>query len=343
MSRLAAKSITRGTRASWQDALPKYFSKPYLGFNGTGWESFYAKLCLASANADAGTKPFWVGVELRYPSCDLGYVGVLCVDYKGEVLRTSVLQKRVAALEGLRSQWPGEQFRFVTDIDDLRTAARRSIVFSAVVDAGSTKALSLAVSLATAIAEGNVQTELRVLTLVAPPSSRKRASTPDLLPATPAPFDVVLKSKANEPWYEHRDLARMCAVQKTGLIGVDFNDVCGIFKKYSDTDGRWVAKHPRPIGAKASGLAGGPTRATAATKRSLRGIAESLALAQITGVVIDISGDAHLLRLDEYRTVMNVIRDACPNADRVVLGDRYSDLAGYLNVDIIAVTGSNSE
>ena len=337
MRPIVTKDNTRGIRSSWQDVFSKFFSNPRFGFDGTGWESVYAKLSAAPTKTARGAEPFWVGVELTHPSCDLGYVGVLCADHAGEVLCTSVLQERISALDYLRSQWPGDQLRFLTDMDGLRSAARRSIVFGAVVDAGSRAALSLAESLANEITDGNTRTALRVLAVVAPPSSRRAASAVD-------PFDVLLKSKTTEPWLEHRDLAMMCAVQKAGLIGVDFRDVCGIFKKHKKASDSWLSKRPRPVGAKASGIARGPSRATSATKRALRGISESLTLSQATGAIIDISGGAQSLRLIEYRTVMKLIREACANADKFVLGDNHSNgFLEFLNVQIIAATGGRRE
>ena len=319
------------------------FLKRHSALAGTGWDSYRTKLTLASATVARGAEPFWVGVELTHPACDLGYVGVFCVDRAGEVLCTRVLQERTSALEDLRTQWPGGQLRFLTDVVDLRKAARRSIVFGAVVDAGSSSAVSLAVSLAKAINDGNTRTALRVLTLIAPPLSRRSSRALEPLPPTPAPFDVLLKSRTTEPWYEHRDLATMCAVQKAGLIGVDFNDVCGIFRKYKRAEDRWVSKRPRPVGAKASGIARGRHRAASATRIALRSLAESLDLSQARSAVIDIGGDARSLRLAEYETVADLIAEACPRLSKFVPGDSYRKLGEWLSVNVVAVTGGSIE
>lgn len=332
--------MTNRAKAAWEKTFSGFFSKPYLGFAGTGWENYYAKLLLAMANGATDPEPLWVGVELTHPTCDFGYVGVMCAEHAGEVLSIGTLQTRITAMEGLRSRWPDTQLRFVTELEDLRTAARRSIVFGAVVDAGSTAALSLAVFLAKEITEGNTQTALRVLTLVAPPSSPRRGSVPTPLPPTPAPFDALLRSKTDDPWREHSDLARMCAGQRVGLLGVDFNDVCGLFMKYRQVDDRCISMRSSPVGAKAEGSRRGPVRAASATKESLRGLADSIVLSRVTGAVVAIMGDAQTLRMNEYRTAMKLIREACPNAGKFVLSDHHS--SGYrefLGVQIIAVTG----
>ncbi len=282
-------------------------------------------------------KPYWVGVELTYPACRLGYTGVLCADNAGEVLCTSALRGHTRALETMRNLWPGDgQLRFLTDVHDLRRAARRSCVFAAIVDAASPSALSLAKSLAKAIASGNTQIALKVLTVVAPPPSRRGAGFAGPLPSTPAQFDVLLRSSTAQPWLEHCDLAVMCALQKARLIGIDFADICLNFKEYERSSGRWIPTHPRPVGVKAMGVGQGPGRAERAAKKALREIAASFPLSQLTGGIIDITGD---VRLKDTRIAMETIRAACPDDTQFVLGFDARAAGSLLKVSFIAVSG----
>jgi len=279
-----------------------------------------------------GAKPFWLGIELTYPSRSLGYTGILCADNAGKVLCTSELRGHTRALDAMRVMWPGDQqLRFITDTDDLRHAARRSCVFGAVVDAASPAALSLATSLAKTIAAGNSQTALRVLTTVAPPSSRQSAGP---LPPIPAPFDVLLQSRTTQPWFEHRDLAVMCALHKARLIGVDFTDICHMFKDYEHARRHWVPRRPKPIAVKGLGGARGAGRGERAAKKAMREIAASLPLSHVTGGIIDIAGDA---RLKDTREVMQAIRAACPDQAQFVLGFDSRGERSILKVSFIAV------
>ena len=133
----------KSTKSPWQRAFTRRLAHPR--FQGTGWEKLYATLIRASKTTARGAEPFWLGIELTYPPCNLGYTGVLCADNRGEILSTGELRGQTRALEALRDQWPSDhQLRFLTDVNDLRRAARRSCVFGAVVDAASPAALSLA-------------------------------------------------------------------------------------------------------------------------------------------------------------------------------------------------------
>lgn len=332
------------TKSSWQQGFTKRLGNPR--FRGTGWENLYATLSHASTTTTPSAAPFWIGVELIHGGPR--YVGVLCADNSGEVVCTSELQRRTSALQKLRTQWPDGHLRFLTDLDHLRTAARQSEVFGAVVDAKSPAAWSLAESLAQEITIGNARTPLRLLTVISPPSCRRIISPPSSrrgtgpagpLPPTPASFDVLLRSKTNDPWLEHRDLALMCAVQKDGLIGVDFSHVLGIFKESEYTGGQWVSRRLGLSGAKARGVARGPGRAERAAKKAVREIAASLALSQITGGIIDISGDA---RLAELRVAMETIRAACPEQTQFVLGCDVRGQGPFMKITFIAVTGRRS-
>lgn len=325
--------MSKGTRSSWQQAFSKRFANPR--FRGTGWESLYAKLKEASKRTSRSAAPFWVGVELSRPNAP-GYAGVFCADNAGELLCTSELQERTSALQAMRAQWPDGQLRFLTDLKDLKAAARRAHVFGAVVDAASPAALSLAESLAKEIAIRNKQTALRVLTLVSPPSTRRARGPDGPLPPTPASFDALLQSRTTKPWLEHRDLALMCAVQKTGVIGIDFMHVLGMFKECEYTGGQWLSRRLGLAGAKALGAARGPGRAGRAAKKTLREIAASLPLAQITGGLIDIAGDA---RLAEIKAAMETIRAACPEEAQFVLGCDTRERGPFLTITLIAVTG----
>ncbi|MFH1602657.1 MAG: hypothetical protein ABIH03_01975 [Pseudomonadota bacterium] len=324
--------MSKNINISWQQAFSKRFANPR--FRGTEWESLYAALSAASATPARRAKPFWLGVELTRPG-GLGYAGVLCADTTGEVLCTSELQRRTSPLREMRTRWPGSQLRFLSDLADLRAAARRSEVFGAVVDAASPAALSLAKSLAKTIALGNTRTALRVLSVIAAPS-RRGASPVGRLPPTPAAFDVLLRSRTTKPWLEHRDLAVMCAVQKTGLIGIDFTHVLGIFKESEYTGGQWVSRRLGLAGAKACGVARGPGRAERAAKKALHEIAASVPLSQITGGIIDIAGDA---RLAEIKVTMETIRAACPQEAELVLGCDVRGRGPFLRINIIAAAG----
>jgi hypothetical protein len=320
------------TEFSWQDAFTRRLGQPR--FRGTGWENLFSALNRASSTSGRGAKPFWLGVELTQPGSP-GYAGVLCANAAGEVLCTGELQRRTSVLLNIRKQWPEGRLRFLADMNELRSAARRSHVFGAVVDAANPSALSLARSLAKAISIGNTRTALRVLSLVSPPSSRRRA-TPADPPPTPAAFDVLLRSKTTEPWYEHRDLALMCAVQKEGLIGIDFTQVLGIFKSSEYIGGRWVSSRLGLTGAKARGVARGPGRAERAAKRVLRDIAAHMPLAQIAGGTVDIAGDA---RLAEIKVAMQMIRAACPDEAQFILGCDARGQGPFLEINLIALTG----
>ena len=324
--------MSKSTQSSWQQAFSKRFANPR--FRGTGWESFYAKLNAESTTASRKAAPFWVGVELTHPNAP-GYAGVFCADNAGVVLCASELRERTSALQTMRAQWPDGQLRFLTDLDDLKSAARRSHVFGAVVDAASPAALSLAESLARKIAPGNTQTALRVLTVVAPSPTRRAPNPAGPLPPAPAAFDVLLQSKTTKPWLEHRDLAAMCAVQNAGLIGIDFIQVLGMFKQCEYTGGRWMSKRLGLAGAKALGVARGPGRAERAAKKVLREIAASLPLARITGGLIDIAGDA---RLAEIKAAMETIRAACPEEAQFVLGCDARGRGPFLALTFIALT-----
>ena len=309
-------------------------------FEGTGWKNVCAALCQASTTTGWGAEPFWAGVELTYPGISLGYTGVLCIDSTGEALSTSELQKHTRAAAIMRNQWPSDyQLRFITDMDDLRRAARRSLVFGAVVDAESPAAVALAESLAKEITIDNAQIALRVLTVISPPLTLRGAGPIPSLQLPPAAFDVLLYSQTNEPWLEHRDLAVVCAGQRVGIIGVDFHDLCRICKRYVHSS--WVSKFPKPVGTKASGGASGRGRATTATRNTLRGIAKSLPLLKASDAIVSVTSDRRLLRLKELKTVAELIRDACPNLEELVLVDSFRDQGEYLNVDIIAVTGGS--
>ena len=330
--------ITKHTTASWQQAFSRRLAQ--ARFQGTGWESLYATLIRASKATARRADPFWVGVELTYPGCSLGYTGVLCFDNAGDALSTNGLQNQTLALEAMRKLWPSDhQLRFLTDVVALRRAARRSCVFAAVVDAASPAALALAQTLAKTIARGNTQTALRVLTLISPPMSRRVAGPVGPVPPTPAPFDVLLRSRTAQAWLEHRDLAVMCALQKSGLIGIDFTDICQTFKQYEHSTGRWVSKRPRPIGAKALGVGRGPGRAERAARKALREIAASFPLAQISGGIIDVVGD---LRLKEMRILMETIRAACRDDTQFVIGCDVRGQGPFLKVSFIAVCGERS-
>ena len=329
--------MRKSTKSAWQQAFSKRLTHPR--FQGTGWENLYATLSRATTTTARGGAPFWVGMELTNPSYGLGYVGVLCADTTGEVLCTNELQERTRALEAMRNRWPDGQLRFLKDLDDLKGAARRSCVFGAVVDAASPAAFSLAESLAKAITIGNQRTVLRVLTVITSPSSRRGAGRSGRLPAPPVPFDVLLQSRTTEPWFEHRDLAVMCAGQKTRLIGIDFNDVCQVFMEYSQTGDHcdhWVSKRPRPVGAKALGVARGPGRAERAAEKAMREIAASFPVSQITDGIIDITGD---VRLKEARVIMETIRAACSDETQFVLGFDARGKGPLLKIGFIAVTG----
>ena len=323
--------MNKSTKSSWQDAFTRRLGQPR--FRGTGWESLYAKLSKASGTSGRGAKPFWLGVELTHPGAP-GYTGVVCANTAGEVLCTGELQRRTSALIDMRTQWPDGRLRFLADMDELRGAARRSHVFGAVVDAASPAALSLAKSLAKAISIGNTRTALRLLSVIAPAPSRRRAEGP--LPPTPAAFDVLLRSKTGDPWFEHRDLAVMCAVQKEGLIGIDFTQVIGIFKASEYTGGRWVSRRLGLYGAKARGVARGPGRAARAARKVLRDIAAHLPLARIAGGTIDIAGDA---RLAEIKVAMEAIRAACPGEAQFILGCDARGEGPFLKISFIAVAG----
>ena len=322
--------MSKSTISSWQHAFTRRFAG--TRFRGTGWEGLYARLDQVSL-PDA--QAFWLGLELTRPG-GLGYTGVFCVDAAGAVLCTSALQRRTAALEHLRTLWPGDRLRFLTDMDALRSAAARSHVFGAVVDAASPAALSLAVSLAQEIAIGNTRTALRVLSVVSPASSRPGARMAGSLPPAPAAFDVLLHARAAEPWFEHRDLAVMCAVQKDGLIGIDFTHVIGIFKESEYSGGQWLAWRLGLAGAKAVGTARGAGRAARAAKKALRGIAVNFSLAQIRSGIIDIAGDASLA---EVKTAMQTIRAACPQEAQFVLGCDARGQGPFLKIHLIAVPG----
>ena len=324
-------------KSAWQQAFSKRLTHPR--FQGTGWENLYATLSRATTTNARGGAPFWVGVELTNPSYGLGYVGVLCADITSEVLHTRELQDHTRALDAIRNQWPDGQLRFLKDIHDLKDAARRSCVFGAVVDAASTAALSLAESLAKAITIGNERTVLRILSVITAPSSRRGSSRAGQLPPPPVPFDVLLRSRTTEPWFEHRDLAVMCAVQKAGLIGINFNDVCQIFMECKQTGDRcdyWVSRRPRPVGAKVFGVARGPGRAERAAKKAMREIAASFPVSQITSGIIDITGD---VRLKETRVIMETIRAACRDEAPFVLGFDARGKGPLLKIGFIAVTG----
>jgi len=328
--------MRKNTKSAWQQAFSKRLTHPR--FQGTGWENLYATLSRATTTTARCGAPFWVGMELTNPSYGMGYVGVLCADITGEVLCTSELQEHTRALEAMRNRWPDGQLRFLKDVDDLKGAARRSCVFAAVVDAASAAAFPLAESLAKAITIGNERTVLRVLTVITSPSSRRGAGR---LPPPPVPFDVLLRSRTTEPWFEHRDLAVMCAVQKAGLIGVDFNDVCQVFMEYKQTGDHcdhWVSKRPRPVGAKALGVARGPGRAERAAKKTMREIAASFPVSQITDGIIDIAGD---VRLKETRVIMETIRAACPDETQFVLGFDARGKGPLLKIGFIAITGGS--
>lgn len=328
-------AMNKKLQSLWQRAFTNRLTNPC--FQGTGWEDLYAALSHASTTTDRGAKPLWVGVELTYPRRDLGYVGVLCADDAGEVLSTSELQRHTRALEDMRSQWPDGQLRFLTNVDDLNTAARRSRVFSAVVDATSPSSLTLAKSLAKDITIGNTHTELRVLTLVSRPSNFRIARPTGPIQRTPAAFDVLIRSRTSKPWLEHRDLAVMCAVHKTGFVGVDFNDVCRIFKKYEHASAHWIPRRPTPVAAKGVGVARGLNRAECAAKQAIREIAASFPLSQVTGGIIDISGDTTQLR--DARGTLEAVRAVCPDEAQFVLN---CDAQGYglsITITFIAVTG----
>lgn len=325
--------MKKSTKSPWRRAFSKHLGNP--SFAGTGWERLYAALSMASTTTARGAVPFWVGVELTHPNGP-GYAGVFCADIAGEVLCTSELQRRTSALEAMRTQWPGGQLRFLTDVDDLRSAARRSGVFGAVVDAASPAALSLAESLANEITVGNARTALRVLSVISPPSDLRGTSPAGPLAPTPAPFDVLLRSKTTEPWLEHRDLAVMCAVQKIGLMGIDFSHVLRLFKEFDHAGGRWVSKRPQLAGAKALGVAHGPARAERAAEQAIREIGASVSLSQISGGIVDIEGDA---KLKEIKTVMEVIRAACADETQFVLGYAAGGQGPFLKINLIAVTG----
>jgi hypothetical protein len=324
--------MKKSTRSPWRRAFSKRLGHP--GFAGTGWERLYAALSLASTATALGAKPFWVGVELSHPSGP-GYVGVLCADIAGEVLCTSELQRRTSALQDLRAQWPGGQLRFLAEVDELKSAARRCGVFGAVVDAASPAALSLAASLAQELIVGNARTALRVLSVVSPPPGRANSGPAAPLPPAPAPFDLVLRSKTTEPWFEHRDLAVMCAVQKVGLIGIDFSYVLALFKEFDHAGGRWVSRRAQFAGAKALGVAQGPGRAERAAQDAIRGIGASLSLSQISGGIVDIEGDA---KLNEIKTAMEAIRAACADETQLVLGYAAGGQGPSLRINFIAVT-----
>ena len=321
------------TESSWQDAFTRRLGQPR--FRGTGWEKLLSALNRASSASGRGAKPFWLGVELTHPGSP-GYTGVLCANAAGEVLCTNELQRRTSFLLDMRKQWPDDRLRFLADMNELRSAARRSHVFGAVVDAASPSALSLAKSLAKAISIGNTRTALRVLSLVSLPSSRRRGTPADPPPPTPAGFDVLLRSKTTEPWYEHRDLALMCAVQKEGLIGIDFTQVLGMFKETEYIGGRWVSRRLGLAGAKARGVTRGPGRAERAAKRVLRDIAAQVPLAQIAGGTVDIAGDA---RLAEIKVAMQTIRSACPDEAQFILGCDARGQGPFLEINLIALTG----
>lgn len=331
-ARTGSGQMSGNTKSSWQDAFSRRFAKPR--FRGTGWESVYAKLSAAAATASRNTAPFWLGVELTRPNAP-GYAGVFCVDNAGAVLCTGELRERTAALQTLRAQWPGGQLRFLTGLDELRSAARRAHVFGAVVDAASPAALSLAESLARKIAPGNTQTALRVLCVVAPPSVRGGRTATGPLPPAPAAFDVLLHSKTTRPWLEHRDLALMCAVQKGGLIGIDFIQILGMFKECEYTGGQWLSQRLGLAGAKALGVARGPGRAQRAAEKVLREIAANFPLARIRGGLIDIAGDA---RLAEIKAAMQTIRAACPAETQFVLGCDARGRGPFFALTCIALT-----
>jgi hypothetical protein len=309
-------------------------------FDATGWKALCDTLCLASAATSWGAEPFWAGVELTYPGISLGYTGVLCAENTGGPLSASELENHTRAAATIRKQWPSDyQLRFFTRMDELHRAARRSLVFGAVVDAESPAAVALAESLANEITIDNAQTALRVLSVISPPLTLRGAGPIRSLQLPPAAFDVLLYSKTNEPWFEHRDLAVMCAAQRVGIIGVDFHDICRVCKRYVHSS--WVSKFPKPVGAKASGGASGSNRASIATRNTLRGIAKYLPVSQVSDAIVSVSSARRLLRLKELKTVVELVRDACPNLDELVLIDNFRDQGEYLSVDIIAVTGGD--
>ena len=203
-------------------------------------------------------------------------------------------------------------------------------------DATSPAALALANYLAKATSAGNTQTALRILAVISASSSGRGSARAGPLAATPAAFDVLLQSNATEPWFEHRDFAVMCAVQKDGLIGVDFTQVLGIFKESEYIEGQWVARRLGLKGAKALGVARGPGRAERAAKKALRGISAYLTLPQIRAVIIDIAGD---LRLAEIKAVMEIILSACPEETRFVLGCDARGQGPTIRIRCIAVQG----
>jgi hypothetical protein len=189
------------------------------------------------------------------------------------------------------------------------------------------------VSLAKKIARGNTRTALRVLTVVSPATARGPARP---LPPTPAAFDVLLRSRTTKPWLEHRDLAAMCAVQKAGLIGIDFTQVLGMFRECHYTGGRWLSKRLGLAGAKALGVARGPGKAARAAQKALREIAASVPPARITGGLVDIAGNASLA---EIKAAMQTIRAACPEEAQFVLGCDARGSGPFLALTFIALTG----
>jgi hypothetical protein len=131
----------------------------------------------------------------------------------------------------------------------------------------------------------------------------------------------------------------MCALQKTGLIGIDFTDICQNFKQYEHSTGRWVSKRPKPIGAKAVGVGRGPGRAERAARKALREIATSFPPAQISGGIIDVVGD---VKLKEMRILMETIRAACLDETPFVLGCEPRGQGPFLKINFIAVSGGCS-
>ena len=266
-------------------------------------------------------EPHWIGIELRREDSPK-YVGVMCVDQQGEVLHLRELAERHWALERIAEQW-GRGMRILATQDELLDGARDCQVFGAVVDVASPTATQLAERLADRVRASSSGLGVCVLDVVSTlPGLRHESMKRGAIVAS-RHFDVTIHTETLVPWFEHRDLARLCALQYEGLIEVDFGDVLG------------ALKGNRRAGCKIWTTAYGPDRAQLATGEIFRKLARCGDTESVRAGILLVTANIETLRLAEIRTAAHAVQGAFPSLESFVLGHCSHHPSIFLMIDLL--------